>query len=83
MCKERMKFIQTMDKILYSLDMKKIIQIILIAIGVSIAARIHQIFLPKSYSSVLDFRYSKDVGKTIRSSSIRLIYLATISIMAS
>ena len=83
MCKERMKFIQTMDKIMYSLDMKKIIQIILIAIGVSIAARIHQIFLPKSYSSVLDFRYSKDVGKTIRSSSIRLIYLATISIMAS
>ena len=48
LCKERMKFIQTMDKILYSLDMKKIIQIILIAIGVSIAARIHQIFLPKS-----------------------------------
>ena len=51
-----------------------------IAFVMNIAARLHQIFLPRSYSSILDFRYSGDVARTIRSSSIRLIYVALISI---
>ena len=68
---------------MYTLEMNKLIQIIFIAISVTIAARVHQIFLPKSYSSILDFRYSKDLAKTIRSSSIRLVYLAMISMLAS
>ncbi len=70
-------------RIMYILEMNKLIQIIFIAISVTIAARVHQIFLPKSYSSILDFRYSKNLAKTIRSSSIRLVYLAMISMLAS
>lgn len=68
---------------MYILEMNKLIQIIFVVISVTIAARVHQIFLPKSYSSILDFRYSKDLAKTIRSSSIRLVYLAMISMLAS
>lgn len=63
-----------------TLTFQTIINCILVAFVMNIAARLHQIFLPRSYSSILDFRYSGDAAKTIRSSSIRLIYVALISI---
>ena len=68
---------------MYTLELYKLSQIIFIILLVSIAARIHQVSLPKSYSSILDFRYSKDVARTIKSSSIRLGYLSVISMAAS
>lgn len=63
-----------------TLTFNNIINCIIVAFVMNIAARLHQIFLPRSYSSILDFRYSGDVARTIRSSSIRLIYVALISI---
>ena len=65
---------------MYIVTFKTIINCIIISMAVNIAARLHQIFLPRSYSSILDFRYNGDASKTIRSSSIRLIYIALISI---
>lgn len=57
------------------IDTKDIVPILLTAIVFSSLSVVHRVFFPKHYSSFVQFSYEYDTKKSIKSTSIRIIYV--------